>query len=121
MQEPGGPIYELQGEVQRWAERYWGGAYWPPHANLARLVEEVGEVARAVNQSHGPKRIKATEAAASLSAELGDTLFVLLCLANSLEVDLQAAFVATLEKYRVRDEEAAALTPDPSPNSGRGE
>jgi NTP pyrophosphatase (non-canonical NTP hydrolase) len=95
----------LQAEIQHWADRYWGGVYWPPHANLARLIEEVGEVARGVNQSHGPKRIKPDEAAASLSAELGDTLFVLLCLANSLGVDLQAAFEATLEKYRVRDEE----------------
>ena len=31
-------------------------------------------------------------------------LFVLLCLANSTNVDLQSAFDATLAKYRVRDE-----------------
>ena len=106
MQHPSSdvPMRKLQDVVQQWADRYWGGAYWPPHANLARLIEEVGEVARAVNQAHGPKRIKPDEAAASLTEEFGDTLFVLLCLANSLDVDMQAAFEATLEKYRVRDE-----------------
>lgn len=99
------PLAALQAEVEQWAGRYWGGEYWPPLANLARLAEEVGEIARAVNQAHGPKRIKPDEAAAQLAGEMGDALFALLCLANSTNVDLQAAFDATLEKYRVRDVE----------------
>ncbi len=99
------PITALQREIDAWAARYWGGEYWPPHANLARLTEEVGEVARAINQAYGPKRIKSDEVQAQLAAELGDTLFVLLCIANSTKVDLQEAFDATLVKYRVRDEE----------------
>ena len=99
------PLTALQEEVEQWAGRYWGGEYWPPLANLARLTEEVGEIARAVNQAHGPKRVKQDEAAAALSEEMGDALFVLLCLANSTDVDLQTSFDATLEKYRVRDEE----------------
>ncbi|HYI16431.1 MAG TPA: nucleotide pyrophosphohydrolase [Thermomicrobiales bacterium] len=98
------PITALQSEIEDWAARYWGGEYWPPLANLARLTEEVGEIARAVNQTHGPKRVKTDEAAAQLAGELGDALFVLLCLANSTNVDLQTAFDATLVKYRVRDE-----------------
>ena len=98
------PLAALQAEVDAWAARYWGGEYWPPLANLARLTEEVGEIARAVNQAHGPKRIKPDEAAAQLAGELGDALFALLCLANSTNVDLQAAFDATLAKYRTRDE-----------------
>jgi NTP pyrophosphatase (non-canonical NTP hydrolase) len=98
------PLAALQSTVEAWAARYWDGEYWPPLANLARLTEEVGEVARAINQSHGPKRIKADEAAAQLAEEMGDVLFVLVCLANSTNVDLQAAFDATLEKYRTRDE-----------------
>ena len=65
----------------------------------------VGEVARAVNQSYGPKSVKDDETQAELAGDLGDALFVLLCLANSTGVDLDAAFEATLEKYRVRDED----------------
>lgn len=100
------PLAALQAEVEQWAGQYWGGEYWPPLANLARLTEEVGEIARAVNQAHGPKRIKPNEAAAQLAGELSDALFALLCLANSTGVDLQTAFDATLEKYRMRDEES---------------
>ena len=104
MNDGSAPLAALQATVEAWAARYWGGEYWPPLANLARLTEEVGEIARAVNQAYGPKRIKAEEAAAHLAEEMGDALFVLLCLANSTNVDLQAAFDATLAKYRVRDE-----------------
>jgi NTP pyrophosphatase (non-canonical NTP hydrolase) len=99
------PLAVLQATIDDWAGRYWDGTYWPPLANLARLMEEVGEIARALNQVHGPKRVKSDEAAAQLAAELADTLFVLLCIANSTGTDLQAAFDATLHKYHTRDEE----------------
>jgi NTP pyrophosphatase (non-canonical NTP hydrolase) len=98
------PLEELQQIVAGWAERHWNGEYWPPHANLARLTEEVGEIARAVNQRYGPKRVKQDETAAELGGELADALFALLCLANSTGVDLNAAFDATLKKYATRDE-----------------
>lgn len=108
---PDKPATSLQTEIQKWADRYWEGEYWPPLANLARLAEEAGEVARAVNQRYGPKRIKAGESPAELQGELGDLLFVLLCLANSTGVDLQAGFEDALEKYRTRDEEAENSEP----------
>ena len=79
------------------------GGYWPPLANLARLFEECGELARAVNQTQGPKRIKAGEAEPQLTEEFGDTLYVLLALANSLGVDLDEALRAVMEKYLRRD------------------
>jgi NTP pyrophosphatase (non-canonical NTP hydrolase) len=79
------------------------GGYWPPLANLARLFEECGELARVVNQTHGPKRRKADEHPPELAEELGDTLYVLLALANSLGVDLDAALRTVLAKYERRD------------------
>jgi NTP pyrophosphatase (non-canonical NTP hydrolase) len=79
------------------------GGYWPPLANLARLFEECGEVARVVNQLHGPKRRKADEAAPDAAEELGDALYVLLALANSLDVDLDAALRTVIAKYDHRD------------------
>ena len=78
------------------------GGYWPPLANLARLFEECGELARAVNQTHGPKQIKTGESRAAASEELGDVLYVLLALANSLELDADAALAAVLAKVRQR-------------------
>lgn len=78
------------------------GGYWPPLANLARLFEECGELARAVNQAHGPKQVKPGEAHADAREELGDVLYTLLVLANSLDVDAALALDTVLEKVRVR-------------------
>jgi NTP pyrophosphatase (non-canonical NTP hydrolase) len=78
------------------------GGYWPPLANLARLFEECGELARAINQSHGPKVKKPGEEAAALQEELGDCLYVLLVLANSLGVDAGISLDNALAKVRVR-------------------
>lgn len=97
----------IQLAVQGWADRYWDGEYWPPLANLARLTEETGELARAINQQHGAKRIKTDDDVADIEAELGDLLFVIGCIANSTGADLQRGFDAALEKYRLRDEEPA--------------
>jgi NTP pyrophosphatase (non-canonical NTP hydrolase) len=78
------------------------GGYWPPLANLARLLEECGELARAVNQTEGHKRVKPGEAPVSASEELGDALYVLLVLANSLGVDAETALSVVLAKVRAR-------------------
>lgn len=78
------------------------GGYWPPLANLARLFEECGELARAVNQAHGPKVVKSGETQAAAREELGDALYVLLVLANSLHVDAEEALTAVLAKVRGR-------------------
>jgi NTP pyrophosphatase (non-canonical NTP hydrolase) len=108
MMTNGEPLNQLQATVDQWAVRYWGGEYWPPLANLARLVEEVGELSRAINQQHGEKRIKSGEVPSDIELELGDLLFVVACIANSTGADLQRGFDATLEKYRRRDEEPAS-------------
>ena len=79
------------------------GGYWPPLANLARLFEECGEVARVVNQLHGSKRRKPGEHEPDAAGELGDTLYVLIALANSLGIDLGASLRAVIEKYDRRD------------------
>lgn len=78
------------------------GGYWPPLANLARLFEECGELARAVNQAHGPKQVKSGETAAAAREELGDVLYTLLVLANSLDVDADTALGEALAKVRSR-------------------
>ena len=94
----------IQQVVQEWADRYWGGEYWPPLQNLARLTEETGELARAVNQQYGQKRVKSEQDVADIEIELGDLLFTIGCLANSTGADLERGFEAALGKYRERDE-----------------
>jgi NTP pyrophosphatase (non-canonical NTP hydrolase) len=96
-------VGDLQRRVQEWCDAEWGGEYWPPLGNLARLVEEVGEVARLLNDRHGYKPKKPDEPEQDLALELGDVLFTLIALANSAGVDLDAGFDAVMAKYRRRD------------------
>lgn len=81
------------------------GGYWPPLANLARLFEECGELARAVNQTHGPKRVKAGEARAAAPDELGDVLYVTLALASGLGIDGEEALRGAIARAKSRSGE----------------
>ncbi len=90
------------------------GGYWPPLANLARLFEECGELARAINQAHGPKQLKPGEGQTVAQEELGDVLYVLLVLANSLDIDTEAALEGVLRKVRGR----APKSPDADGQTG---
>ena len=91
----------MQAEIDAWILQ--NGGYWPPHALLARLTEEVGELSREVNHTHGPKKKKASEAPSSIEAELGDVLWITLCIANAEGIDLQRSFEDTMRKVVSRD------------------
>ena len=78
--------------------------YFHPLTNLARLTEEVGELAREVNHRFGQKTKKASEAEGDIGMEMADILFVLICMANREGIDLQAAFDRMMEKVESRDE-----------------
>ena len=95
-------LAEAQGAVDAWVGQFREG-YWPPLSNLARLVEEVGELARELNHRYGHKPKKPEEPEQDLALEVADILFVLLALANEQKIDIDDAFGRVLEKYRVRD------------------
>jgi NTP pyrophosphatase (non-canonical NTP hydrolase) len=95
-------IKEAQAQVDAWISQFEEG-YWPPLSNLARLTEEVGELAREMNHRFGHKIKKADEPEQDLAIELADVLFVLLVIANEQRIDLEDALGRVLEKYRVRD------------------
>ena len=96
-------LRELQEAVDGWV-RESGGGYWTPPSQMLRIMEEAGELARLVNHLHGEKPKKAEEARQDLPEEIADLIFTVLCLANSQNVDLQAAMEGVLAKYRHRDE-----------------
>lgn len=95
-------LNQIQKEVDDYISQFKAG-YFSPLANLARLTEEVGELAREINHYYGEKQKKPTEEENSVKAELGDNLFVLLCIANSLGIDMTESFNDTMEKFNTRD------------------
>lgn len=107
---PGRSINELQVDVDEWVQSV-GGGYWSPHANLARICEEVGELARLINHAYGPKPKKPTEAAQELGEELADILFAVICLANSQNIELEESFAKVLSKVWDRDRERYNIEP----------
>ena len=98
----------MQAEVDRWISQFEEG-YWHPLSMLARLTEEVGELAREINHRWGEKPKKPDEPEGDLALEIADVLFILVSLANSQGIDLDQAFRDMMQKYRVRD--SARWTP----------
>lgn len=95
-------IRDVQQQVDAYISQFKEG-YFPPLVNLARLTEEVGELARELNHAYGPKTKKPDEPDGDIALELGDILFVVVVLANQLGIDLDDAARRTLSKYQVRD------------------
>jgi NTP pyrophosphatase (non-canonical NTP hydrolase) len=93
---------EAQQAVDQWVGQFEQG-YFSPLANVARLAEEVGELAREVNHQFGPKPKKPDEPSGSIAMELADILFVVICVANSQHIDLDAAFAQMMAKVTSRD------------------
>lgn len=95
---------KIQRQVDEWT-RQFKVPYWQPHEILARLMEEVGELAREINHHYGPKKKKASEDERHLGEEMGDIIFTLACLANSLKIDLDAGWKKVIDKCYGRDYE----------------
>lgn len=95
---------QLQRDVDEYIGQFKEG-YFSPMEMLARMTEELGELAREVNHVYGPKKKKATEAEKNIEEEMGDVLFVLISMANSLDIDLQQAHDGVIEKFQTRDKD----------------
>jgi len=96
-------LKDSQKDVDDWANQF-NPPYWPIHEQLARLMEETGEVAREINHLHGIKKKKSSEAEGKLSEELSDVIFTVCCIANGEKIDLQEAWdKAMKEKHYGRD------------------
>ena len=93
---------DLQQEVDLYIGQFKEG-YFSPLAMTARLTEELGELAREINHYYGEKPKKESEKEKAIEEELGDVLFVLICMANSLNIDLQEAHDMVMEKFNSRD------------------
>ena len=93
---------DIQKAIDDWAQTL-EEPYWPPLSQLARVSEEVGEVARLLNHMYGSKPKKVEEAAQELGEELADVLFALVCIANAHNIDLDKEMNKVLTKSKIRD------------------
>ena len=95
-------LSESQERVDAWISQYEEG-YFDPLTNIARLAEEVGELAREVNHRFGQKTRKPEEPEGDLAMEMADIMFVLICMANREGIDLEEAFNRMMAKVESRD------------------
>ena len=93
---------DAQRRVDAWIDQFEEG-YFHPLTNLARLSEEVGELARELNHRFGQKTKKPGEPEGDLAMELADILFVLICIANREGIELDQAFDRMMQKVEHRD------------------
>jgi NTP pyrophosphatase (non-canonical NTP hydrolase) len=96
-------IKEAQQAVDQWIKTY-GVRYFSELTNMAVLTEEVGELARVMARKYGDQSFKAGEKE-NLGEEMGDVLWVLICLANQTGVDLTEELKKSIEKKTKRDAE----------------
>ena len=96
-------LKSAQEQVDTWIKTL-GVRYFSELTNLAQLMEEVGELSRIISRTYGEQSFKASDEGADLADEMADVLFVLICLANQTDVDLEEAFRKSIEKKTKRDE-----------------
>ena len=94
-------IKELQKQVDKWIKKH-GVRYFNELTNMAILTEEVGELARVISRKYGEQSFKEGEES-NLAEEMSDILFVLICLANQTNIDLESAFKNKLILRTKRD------------------
>ena len=95
-------IKKSQKKVDDWIKKY-GVRYFDIMTNMAILTEEVGEVARVIVREYGEQSKRKEEKNLDLSEELSDVLFVVFCIANQTNIDLQSEFERKLIKKSIRD------------------
>ena len=96
------PIDELKAIVDEWIRNH-GVRYFNELTNMAQLTEEVGEVARIIARRYGEQSEKESDKSKDLGEELADVLFVVLCLANQTNTDLQSDFSKKMDLKAKRD------------------
>ena len=99
-------IQEAQKSVDAWIQNY-GGGYFGELTNLGILTEEVGEMARWMVRKYGDQSLKPSEKNTDMSEaiedEMTDILWVLICLANQMNIDLSEGLRKNIEKKTRRD------------------
>lgn len=97
-------LQELQQRVDDWIKDK-GVRYFNELTNTAILMEEVGEFARIMAREYGEQSFKDSDLKYDKADELADIIFVLVCLANQMNIDLDSTVLKNLDKKSTRDAE----------------
>lgn len=95
-------LKESQDLVDAWIRKH-GVRYFNELTNMTILTEEVGELARIMVRKFGEQSTKEGETNKELSEEIGDILWVLICIANQTGIDITEALAESLAKKTLRD------------------
>jgi len=94
-------IKDLQIQVDDWINQN-GVRYFNELTNMTILTEEVGELARVMSRIYGEQSFKENEKS-NIGEELADILFVVLCIANQTNTDLNLEFQKKMKLKSIRD------------------
>ena len=97
-------LHELQARIDTWINEK-GVRYFNELTNTTILMEEVGEFARIMAREYGEQSFKDSDLKYDKADELADIIFVLVCLANQMDINLESAILKNLEKKTNRDAE----------------
>jgi NTP pyrophosphatase (non-canonical NTP hydrolase) len=99
-------IKELQITVDNWIKEF-GIRYFDEKTNMLLLMEEVGELSRLMARKYGEQSFKneytTDEINAMIKDELGDIFFVLTCLCNQMNLDINEIMNENIRKKISRD------------------
>ena len=99
-------ISNLQKQVDDWIKTY-GVRYFSELTNMAILTEEVGELSRHISRTYGEQSYKEpttkAQAKQKIADELADIIFVTICLANQMDINLEASIEKNIAKKTNRD------------------
>ena len=97
-------LKEVQKQVDEWISQYKIG-YYPPLAIMGQASEELGELAKEINNRYGPRTKKSPEDSSEIGEEISDLIFAMICLANSHDIDLDKEWNKKMEKCYGRDKD----------------
>lgn len=99
-------IKELQSSVDNWIKQY-GVRYFDEKTNMLLLMEELGELSRLMARKYGEQSFKnkysTDEIDAMIQDEIGDIFFVLTCLCNQMNIEIDDIMNKNIEKKISRD------------------
>lgn len=101
-------ITALQEQTDKWIKDI-GVRYFSELTNMAVLTEEVGELAKLMAREYGEQSFKPNNKPENIKPaiadELADIIFVVSCLANQMDINLEESIERNFEKKTIRDKD----------------